>query len=100
MYLCLHKLTSKYEKRIVLVFYIHCIKLEESYSRQIFTLILSRFSFVSNTTNYSIHSLSRFVLRKNCSRIAGILQSGALFISCICKYLVNWTEKKSFLISM
>ena len=32
IYLSLNKLTSKYGERIVLIFYINCIKLEESQS--------------------------------------------------------------------
>ena len=65
MYLCLNKLMNKYGKRIVLFFYffifLHCIKPEETQSH-IFTIIFSRFSFVSNTTNFFIHSLNWFVL--------------------------------------
>ena len=65
MYLCLHKLISKYGKRIVLIFYIYlCIKVEESQSHQIFAFILSPFSFVRNATNFFIHSLSRFISKK------------------------------------
>ena len=65
MYLCLHKLISKYGKRIVLIFYIYlCIKVEESQSHQIFAFILSPFSFVRNATNFFIHSLSRLISKK------------------------------------
>ena len=63
MYLSLNKLTSKYGKRIVLMFCIHCKELEESQSHH-FPFIQSCFSFVSNATNFCIHSLGRFILKK------------------------------------
>ena len=44
------------EKRIGLIFYIHCIQLEESRSQH--------FSFISNGTNF-IYSLNKFVLKTN-----------------------------------
>ena len=43
--------------------------------------ILGRFSFVSNATNFFIHSLNRFVFFKKCLRVAGFLQLGALYAS-------------------
>ena len=78
MHLSLNKLTSKYEKRIALIFYTHCRKLKESQSH-IFPFILSCFSSVSNATNSFIHSLNRIVLKKLLTYIAGFLQSGALY---------------------
>ena len=54
------------EKRIVLIFYIHCVKLEEcqesSFSHSFIAVFI--FSFVNNATNFFIHSLNRFVLKK------------------------------------
>ena len=44
----------------------------------IIRFILGRCSFVSNASNFFIHSLNRLVLKK-CLRVAGFLQSGALF---------------------
>ena len=68
----LNKKMSKCSKRIALIFYVHCTKLKESF-------ILSHFSFISNTTNFFIHSLNGFVLKKNCLHVAGFLQLGALY---------------------
>ena len=59
----LNKTTRKYGKRIALIFYIHCTKLEEV-RVIIFSLFLSRFCSVSNAINFFIHSLNRFVLKK------------------------------------
>ena len=69
MNLSLNKLMGKYGKRIVLIFSIHCIKPEESQSH-----------------HFLIHSSDKFVLKKYCLDISGFLQSGALFVPCICKY--------------
>ena len=96
MYLCSNKLTSKYGKKNILIFYIHykARKMSESSFFHSFIAVFP-FSFVSNKMNFFIYSLSRF---------AGFLQLSALFVSYIYKYtfqtLVNWTEKKTFLISM
>ena len=62
MYHSLNKLTSKDGKRIVLIFYIHCIKIKESQSNR-FPFIFSHFSFVSNAMNFFIPSLNRFALK-------------------------------------
>ena len=41
----------------------------------IFPFILGRFSFISNATNFFIHSLNRFLWKKkNCLRVARVLQ--------------------------
>ena len=48
MFLSLNKLSRKYGKRIVLIFYIGCIM-------PIFPFILSCFSVVSNAMNFFIH---------------------------------------------
>ena len=45
----------------------------------IFPFTRDRFSFISNATNFFIHSLNRFVFSKKCLYIAGFLQSGALY---------------------
>ena len=58
---------SKVWKKIVLIFYKHCIntgkdsKKESSFSHS----FLAIFFFISNATNFFIHSLNRFVLKKN-----------------------------------
>ena len=45
----------------------------------IFSFILGRFSFVSNATNFFIHSLNRFILKRKCLHVAGSFQSVALY---------------------
>ena len=61
MYPCLNCQIRK-EKELFYFFYIHCKKLKASH--QIFPLILNSFSFVSNTTNFFIHSFGRFIMTK------------------------------------
>ena len=89
MHLYLNTLTSKYGKRIVLIFldplYTSRKKSESSH----FPFILSCLSFVSNATNFFIHSLYRLVFKKLCLRVVGFLQSDALLIPCVCKYTVR-----------
>ena len=79
MYLSLNKLKSLYGKTAVLIFYIHCIKLEESQSHHFLTCS----SFASKATNFFIHSLNRFLLKKNCLRVAGFYQSVALYANTV-----------------
>ena len=62
-------------KELSQFFYIHCIKLEKSRSQH-FPFILDHFSFFSNATNFSIHSLNRFALYL---QVAGFLQSSTLY---------------------
>ena len=50
-------------KRIVLI-YLYTLYKAQRMSDFFFLLICSRFSFVSNATNFFIHSLNRFVLKK------------------------------------
>ena len=64
MYLSLNKLTSKYGQIVVLILYMHSLKLQESQS-SFYHFIFSRFFFGSNATNFFIHSLNRFVLKRN-----------------------------------
>ena len=56
MYLCLHKLTSKYRKRIILIFSQTVYK-AGSHHQQFF-------STVDSAINFFIHSLKRYVLKK------------------------------------
>ena len=63
MYLCLNKLTIKDGKRIVPIFLYKLYKAGKK-SFIIFLLILSHFSFVSNATNFLIHSLNWFILKR------------------------------------
>ena len=96
MNLCINKLASKIWERIVLVFYIHCIKLEKS-QNQHFPFILDQFSFVSNAMNFFIHSLNRFVLYL---RVADFLQSGALYATITHDPQVNITDGKVSIVSV
>ena len=77
MYLSLNKWTSKYGKTIVLIIYVHCIKLEVRLA--IFPFMLSIFFSVINATNFFVYSLNWFVLEKNCLHVAGLPQPGALY---------------------
>ena len=62
-----------------LVTMINCIKLL-SFEKSKFSHLdlVSRFLFVSNATNFFIHSLKGLVLKKPCLYVAGFLQLGAL----------------------
>ena len=53
------------ENELYEFFYIHCVKLKE-YQSSIFSFINSHFSFFffTNATDFFIHSLNRFVLKK------------------------------------
>ena len=68
MYLSLNKLTSMYGKEIVLILYIHCIKLKESHNHSL-SFVFNYFSFVSNAKNVFFHSLNSFVLKKNANTL-------------------------------
>ena len=59
MYLCLHKLTSKYRKIIILIFSQTVYKAGRK-SR----VIISSFSTVGSAINFFIHSLKWYVLKK------------------------------------
>ena len=71
------RLASKRGKRIVLIFHIDCIKLQESQSHH-FHIHSSAFSFVSNAIDFFIHSLTG-LFWKNWLHVAGFLQSAALY---------------------
>ena len=87
MFLWLHKLTSKYGKRSPNVLYTLYKARRISEASFFYSFIaVFPFSFVSNATNVFIYSISRFVLKKICSRVAGFLQFVALFVTYICKY--------------
>ena len=51
-------------EKIVLIFYIRCVKLEESQSHH-FLIHSWPLFFNSNATNFFIHSSNRFILKKN-----------------------------------
>ena len=56
-----------------------------------------------NATNFFIHYLDKFVLKKkkNCFCVAGFLGSGAAYPNINTLWMhVNWTEKKTFFIFM
>ena len=57
---------------------------ESSFSHSFIAVFL--FSFVSNATNFFLHTLHRFVLKKSYLHVASFLQLGAAFIPCIYKY--------------
>ena len=83
----------KYGKRIVLIIYTQCIKLEESQSHQ--STILGRFSFVSNATDFFIHSLNRLFFWKKCIHVAAFLQSGALYANIRHDHRTEYNWRKS-----
>ena len=67
-YICLNKFMSKCGKRIILIF-LHALHKAQGMSESLFfhSLIATfSFSFVSNITNFFIHSFNRFVLKKLC----------------------------------
>ena len=70
------------------IFFIYILykaqRISESLFSQLFIAVLP-FSFVGNATNFFIHSLNWFILKK-AAYVAGFFQSGALFVACICKY--------------
>ena len=80
------KQVNKYGKRIVLIFYTHCIKLEESQNH--YFPIYSWPFFLREQCNKFLHSFFKLVcFEKNCLRIAGFLQSGALYANILSKCL-------------
>ena len=80
MYLCLNKLESKVWKKNCPNFLYTLYKAGRK-TVIIFLFILGCFfSFVSNTTNFFIYSLNRFVLKK-CLHVAGFLHLGDLYVN-------------------
>ena len=77
MHLSLNKLTSKYGKRVVLIFYIHHIKFEESQESLLYHSFLTVFSLLSMQ---QISSLFKHVcFENNCLQVTGFFQLGALY---------------------
>ena len=64
MYLCLNKLASKVWKKNCPNSSIYTVKSSKKVRVNMSLFILCHFSFVSNATNFFIHSLNRFILKK------------------------------------
>ena len=79
MYRSLYKLTSEYGKSIVLIFYIHCIKLEKSAGPSFPHLFLAVFTSLVMQWISSFILSSDFFFFKNCLHVFSFLQSGGLY---------------------
>ena len=77
MYLCLNKLASEVWKKNCPNSSKYTVKSLKKVRVNMSLFILCHFSFVSNATNFFIHSLNRFILKKKCLRVASFLQLGA-----------------------
>ena len=61
----------------------------------IFSFIPGRFFFISNATNFLIHSLNRSVFLKKCLWVAGFLQSDALYATITHNLRSEYNRQKS-----
>ena len=85
------RIYSIFKKPKTNAFILHLLKSESSF----LSFIPGRFSFISNTTNFFIHSLNRFVLKKKCLWVAGFLQSGALYATITHDLRREFNQQKS-----
>ena len=67
--ICLNKLVSKIWKKNCPNWFIYKVQSSKKAGVNIFPFILGHFSFANNATNFFIHSLNKFILKKNSYRL-------------------------------